>query len=113
MPNVASRRLKLRVTPRKSFQQRCGEYRQAAELQKKAATMGGLAMDMRARGLKVRPVVTPPITAAFMLAEGDAGTRPPIVFVDDHSGGRRIGVVLMHMPTNVTVTHDRRRGSYY
>ena len=68
-----------------------------APVRSKAATTGGLATHKECLGdllrkqspgtyLKVRPAVASPITAAFVLAEGDAGTRPPVVFVDDHAG---------------------------
>ena len=59
----------------------------AVPARSEAATTGGLAMNRQKHGvyLKVRPAIAMPITAAFMLAEGDARPRPPVVFVYDHA----------------------------
>src|SRR6516162_4425316 len=89
----------------------------AVPARSEAATTGGLAMNRQKHGvyLKVRPAIAMPIAAAFMLAEGDAWTRPPIVLVNDHAGRRWVDVALLHMPTCVAAAaaHDRRRGRYH
>ena len=87
----------------------------AVPARSEVATTGGLAMNRQKHRvyLKVRPAIAMPIAAAFMLAEGDAGTRPPIVLVNDHAGRRWVGVALLHMPTCVAAAHDRRRGRYH
>src|SRR5690349_12618903 len=87
--------------------------RKAAALQKRGRHSGGLVNVTRVhKPLEIRPGVTLPITAAFMLAEGDARTRPPIILVDDNAGRRWVGVALVSMPTNVPVADNRGRSGY-
>src|SRR5438067_2261677 len=64
----------------------------------------------------ILPAVAAPIPAAFMFAEGDAGTGSPVIFVDDHPRGGWVVVPLVDVPTDVAATDNgcrrghRRRG---
>src|SRR5215469_10011756 len=87
-----------RTPTAQSFKKLCDFFRRVSYLDKPARRFpprgpaptrppatGGLAMDMRARGLKVRPAITFPIATTCMLTECDARARAPIIFMDDHA----------------------------
>ena len=68
----------------------------------------GRPLNVCKQALPFGPAIAFPVAAAFMLAEREFFARPPppIVFVNDNVGVRRISVTLVGMPTDVAATDD-------
>src|SRR5262252_5081083 len=78
--------------------------------------MGGLAADASRCVrliLPILPAVIAPIAAPWMFAEGDAGTGPPVIVVNDHTRTRRIIVPLVNVPANIAATDNGCRRSHH
>src|SRR5438477_12990627 len=61
----------------------------------------------------ILPAVVAPIAAPWMFAEGDAGTGPPVIVVNDHTRTRRIIVPLVNVPANIAVADDGCRRCHH
>src|SRR5580693_9852392 len=74
-----------------------------------AANRGGLEPRRDPIWSPLGPAIAAPKAAAFVLAECDARPGAPIVFVNDHTGRRRVFVALVGVPADAAGADNRRR----